>query len=221
MEKIIGIYKITSPSGKIYIGQSRDINSRKSDHKHNWSKRQYKLYSSINKYGWDAHSFDIIHECTIDELDNLESFYIKYYDCFDTEHGLNLTSGGVHNLKYSTQSKLKLSESKKGISPSPETRIKLSNAIKGIKRTPETIEKMRISKIGKIHSNQSKKLISETKGGTYDIYDNENKLISHIHGNIKNELKRLKLPEHKFCDSYKQNAKITKGKYIGWYVIKY
>lgn len=53
--KIIGIYKITSPSGKIYIGQSRDLDKRLKSYKCGSSKTkgQPKLYNSFEKYGID------------------------------------------------------------------------------------------------------------------------------------------------------------------------
>lgn len=48
---MIGIYKITSPSGKIYIGQSVNIERRFLDYKKSLKKSQIKLYNSIKKYG--------------------------------------------------------------------------------------------------------------------------------------------------------------------------
>ena len=57
---MIGIYKITSPSGKVYIGQSRNIKNRKWRYKRLDCKSQVKLYSSFKKYGFDKHKFEII-----------------------------------------------------------------------------------------------------------------------------------------------------------------
>jgi hypothetical protein len=56
MEKIIGIYKITSPSNKIYIGQSNNILYRwKYCYKKLNCKSQRHLYNSLMKYGFDNH----------------------------------------------------------------------------------------------------------------------------------------------------------------------
>jgi len=41
---MIGIYKITSPSGKVYIGQSKDLNKRKKDYQ--------KYIKNSNMCGW-------------------------------------------------------------------------------------------------------------------------------------------------------------------------
>ena len=114
MNKICGIYKITSPSGKIYIGQSVDINKRILKYKSLDCKQQPKLYHSIIKYGWNAHIFEIIEECNYSNLNNLETYYIKIYDTYNTEHGLNLSEGG-HTTVFTEESRRKISQSKQGI----------------------------------------------------------------------------------------------------------
>ena len=48
---MIGIYKITSPSGKIYIGQSKDIEKRFKAYKNLKCKGQPYIYRSLLKYG--------------------------------------------------------------------------------------------------------------------------------------------------------------------------
>jgi len=85
----IGIYKITNPFGKIYIGQSRDI-KRRFDH-YRWlhCKGQRKLYRSLKKYGVNSHKFEVIVSCEIDELNKLERFYQDFYNCCDRNVGLN------------------------------------------------------------------------------------------------------------------------------------
>ncbi|MDA3854636.1 MAG: GIY-YIG nuclease family protein [Candidatus Woesearchaeota archaeon] len=45
------VYKLTSPSGKVYIGQSVDVAQRFSKHKRQTSKTKTKLGSAIRKYG--------------------------------------------------------------------------------------------------------------------------------------------------------------------------
>ena len=48
---MIGIYKITSPSNKIYIGQSINIERRFNSYKNlSHCKQQIKLYNSLQKY---------------------------------------------------------------------------------------------------------------------------------------------------------------------------
>ena len=81
---MIGIYSITNIINyKKYIGQSIDIKRRFSDHR--WALRHNKhendhLQKSFNKYGIDCFVFEIICECTKEALDDLERYYIEYYD---------------------------------------------------------------------------------------------------------------------------------------------
>ena len=53
MIKLSGIYKITSPSKKIYIGQSVDIIGRWNLYKKLRCKNQTYLYYSLKKYGFE------------------------------------------------------------------------------------------------------------------------------------------------------------------------
>ena len=62
-------------------------------------KLQVKLYNSFKKYGVENHRFEIICECEESQLNYLEMYLIRFYDTFNTEHGLNLTSGGEGGKK--------------------------------------------------------------------------------------------------------------------------
>jgi group I intron endonuclease len=73
-----GIYKISSPSGKIYIGQSINIIKRWNEHK-NYAGIGPKLKHSYEKYGFDNHKKEIIEECSLNQLDNKETFWKQYY----------------------------------------------------------------------------------------------------------------------------------------------
>lgn len=112
------IYKITSPSGRVYIGQTTNLKKRVATYKSTNAKGQTKLNRSILKYGWDAHRFEVIDECSIilpTILNMLELYWIKEYDCVD--NGLNCMSGGSFG-RHSDESKKKMSESaKKRVSP--------------------------------------------------------------------------------------------------------
>lgn len=95
---MIGIYKITNlKNGKMYIGQSRQIEKRFQQHK-NQSKfleeeKWYNpLYLDMHSIGIDNFSFEVVEECTIEELNEKEEYWIKYYN--SQENGYNITSGG-------------------------------------------------------------------------------------------------------------------------------
>ncbi len=112
---MVGIYKITSPSNKVYIGQSWQIEKRKKDHR-NW-KGDTHLANSIKKHGFDNHSFEVVHELPNDVeqkiLDTYEQLYIdSYRDC--GVELMNLREAGSRG-KHSDESKAKQSKSMQGV----------------------------------------------------------------------------------------------------------
>lgn len=114
---MIGIYKITSPSGKIYIGQSINIEKRFKNYLssiHN-SKNQNKLNNSFIKYGSNKHIFEVIEECEVYLLNVKERYWQEYYKVLD-EGGLNCMYQHHKGAsgKLSKITKKKISESKKG-----------------------------------------------------------------------------------------------------------
>jgi len=83
-----GIYKITSPSYKIYIGQSIDIERRFSDYKIKKAKQQPRLRNSFLKHKIENHKFEIIEECKFEQLNIRERYWQDYYDVLGNK-GLN------------------------------------------------------------------------------------------------------------------------------------
>ena len=92
------IYKITSPSGRLYVGKTYDlrkrINSYKCDVRKN--RKDFKLHNSLRKYGWDAHVLEIIEEVSDDLLNDREIYWISEFNtyCYDNPMGMNMTRGG-------------------------------------------------------------------------------------------------------------------------------
>jgi len=149
MNKIIGIYKITSPSNKIYIGQSIDIYKRFSQYKKLECKRQKKIYSSLLKHGAINHVFEIIEECGIEYINERERYWQEFFDVL-SKNGLNLQLVNCNNSKqvHSQETKNKISKANKGKTISEESKLKLSIAHKGKKLSEEHKIKISISNSG-------------------------------------------------------------------------
>jgi group I intron endonuclease len=111
---IVGIYKITSPKGKVYIGQSTDIKKRFNDYRLLKCKPQKALYNSLAKYGTVNHTFEIIEECDELLLNEKEIDSIAQHKCFNTKSGMNLKSGGQGG-RWSDESKANISKTKTGV----------------------------------------------------------------------------------------------------------
>jgi group I intron endonuclease len=103
---IIGIYKITNPKGRIYIGQSLDIENRWKQYNRLSCKKQIKLYNSLNKYKPENHVFEIIEECNLEKLNEREIYWVNYYN--STNNGLNIRLGGYGGGKNTEEQKINL-----------------------------------------------------------------------------------------------------------------
>jgi group I intron endonuclease len=129
---MIGIYKIINPKNKIYIGQSTNINIRFNSYKKlQRCNQQKKLYNSLKKYGPENHIFEILEECSLEQLNEREIYWIKFFDSF--KKGLNLTEGGegVKGYKRSKIQNSKHSEKMTGRIKTIEQKNKIANSLKG------------------------------------------------------------------------------------------
>lgn len=163
-EKICGIYKITSPAKRVYIGQSIDCAKRKTAYKNRKGGSQPRLERSIKKYGWERHTFEVIHQCDRCDLNKLEAYYISLYNSYQTEYGMNLQSGGG-NYEVSDETKAKIRAKALGRKASEETKRKISEAGKGRITSPETKAKISAYHKGRIRSEAHSKALSISKKG--------------------------------------------------------
>lgn len=161
-----GIYKITSPLGKVYIGQTKCTRTRWSSHRRG-TPGCTKLYNSIKKYGSGEHVFAIIHEIPIDAdqsvFNTYEDLYIQQYKSCGVEL-LNLKGDRIMG-GHSDETKEKLKRLFVGRTLSPETKAKIGAAHKGMKRSKETSERISKSQIGKKVSMQTREKQREVKLG--------------------------------------------------------
>ena len=203
---MIGIYKITSPSNRIYIGQSTNISKRF----HHYLKLQncngqIKLYNSFLKYGVDKHLFEIICECANIELNEKERYYQDLYSAVKNGLNLMLTKCDSKSGEMSNESKMKMrlthlgeknimfgkthtKEAREEISKthlgrklSDEHKIKIKqNHIchnRGIKMTQEQKNKISKTKTGIRMTEENKEKIRLASKKSKEVYDSKNLII--------------------------------------------
>lgn len=92
------IYKISSPSGRIYIGKTINLKRRISDYRFKLNGRSSIIINSIKSHGWAAHKLEVIEDDVPEEkMDEREMFWIselKSYVHHHREIGMNQTLGG-------------------------------------------------------------------------------------------------------------------------------
>jgi group I intron endonuclease len=145
-----GIYLLrNSLNGKVYVGQSVQIEIRFLQHKRS-AKRGDKshLYDAIRKYGDKAFTCEVLEECEPELFDEKESHWMLVHDCRNPERGYNFMPAGQN-----------------GRIMDAKMRAILSEKSRGYKQTPEAIEKIRIAATGKTHTPETKAKISAANKG--------------------------------------------------------
>ena len=120
---MVGVYKITNLiTGEFYIGRSKHVEERWKEHfcKGYGAMHSRRFQEAIEKYGPEGFSFQVIEECSEEELNEKEKFWINAL-C------------PVYNTIYD------------GHKVSAETRAKISKSLTGLKQSEETKEKRKAS----------------------------------------------------------------------------
>lgn len=161
MTKICGIYGIQNTlTGEWYVGQSQDVNKRRTTHFRNLTNQQHEnvhLQRSFDKYGKETFIFELLEECDIDSLNECEIKWIAEKD--SKENGFNMTYGG---------------DGIRGFHMSDEVREKMSQSRMGHPVSEEHRRKMSIAKSGERHHQWGKPVSEETKKKISDSLKGEN-----------------------------------------------
>lgn len=204
----IGIYKITSPSNKVYVGQSISLETTWDNRYMNLKcKGQPKLYNSFLKYGAINHQFEILEECSLEQLNERETYYkqieldkvggdwkkVLFCDLYDNGVGPR-----------SEETKKKMSESgKKRI-----TELKIKRKDKSLYENNE----LRCKKIGE--ANKGKKHSEESKlQKSKKLLGNTNKKGSKLTPEQCERISKSKIGHKMFNNEWKEKiSKSMKGK---------
>lgn len=162
MKKNFCIYTHTSPSGRVYVGQTNNVRRRwgyNGEHYKNKKKDgtyiQPLFARAINKYGWENFKHKIILEgISKSEADYAEKYLIRWYK--------------IHNLSYNTTDG---GEGTCDIHPklSPERieairkRVRANPPMKGKHHTPEAIAKIIAANRNRVYTPEQKAAMSERK----------------------------------------------------------
>jgi len=95
-ENVCGIYKITNIKNQMcYIGQAKDMRKRLNEHLKKGlgidTPQGNKLYQAMLEDGIDSFTFELLEECSEEELNSKERYYIELYNSID--YGYNSQSG--------------------------------------------------------------------------------------------------------------------------------
>lgn len=140
---MIGVYMIRNTiNHKYYVGSSIDIESRWKQHINELNKNRHTnnyLQKAWNKYGMDNFEFLVLQETDVENLRNIETYYIKKLDCVNKGYNLIDNANFGLGVKASNEVRKKISEKCSGC----------LNGNYGRKHTPEETQKIRDNRWGK------------------------------------------------------------------------
>jgi group I intron endonuclease len=184
-----GIYKITNISdNKLYIGSAINLKKRESNHFYDLENNKHHnvhLQRAYNLYGNNNFIFGILEYCPKEFLLIKEQYYI---DTLKPEYNIRKFAENNLGLKYSEESKRKMSESAKGnkyclgYKHSEEIKLRISLSHKGRKLTEDHKRKIGLgnkgikrSKETKIKMSLAKKMMSDETRGKMSLSKKGNK----------------------------------------------
>jgi group I intron endonuclease len=185
-----GIYMFTNKlTNDIYIGQSINLANRFKNY-FNISYLKHKdslvISRALIKYGFSNLSITILEYCEISDLVNREQYY---FDKLKPKYNTLKIAGSSLNHKHTEETKMKISDSLKGIyvkeksalfgrTASYETKalmsiskLKENNPLFGQTHKESSIDLMKQKALGRIHTEETKLKMSLARGNPIYIYE--------------------------------------------------
>ncbi len=177
-----GIYTITAPSGKQYVGSAARFSTRWRLHRRHLIDGDHHnkpLLNAYKKYGPDKIIFAILLVCRKEDLLMFEQ---RAIDALNPQYNMCRTAGSPQGVKRSKETLAKISAASKGRVHSEasratmsaswvgrifseEHRAKISAARKGHVVTEETRAKLRVALTGRKHTEEAKAKITAAQTG--------------------------------------------------------
>lgn len=146
---VVGIYAIKNAvDGKVYIGQSVDVEYRICNHfsKLKWNRHDNTHLQRAYNLNPSAFTWELLCECSENELDKKEIQAIRDYQSADPEHGYNRSYGGQQEHRATEETRRKMSATKKGKKFTKEHCMKI-----GLANSRRTLSEETKRKIAKKH----------------------------------------------------------------------
>lgn len=133
--KIAGVYLIrNTQNGKVYVGQSRNIRQRWTDHRKALRRSTHPnphLQASWCKYGEASFEFEVVQQSEVTQLALLEQEWVHKLGSCDREKGYNLSTPTPSGYTMSAETRARIGAANRGKVRTPEMRVHMSAVKKG------------------------------------------------------------------------------------------
>lgn len=164
------VYKYTSPSGKVYIGQTCRERGRRKEFRsptRHYSSGHF-IDDARKKYGPKNFLYEVLFEIESDDgkeindaLNYWETYYIAHFKSNDKRYGYNMNEGGAGNTGLEVSEETRAKQSAKS-----KARLAIHHPMKGKKHSPKSIALMKENtkkKFGKDNPNYGWKPTEEQR----------------------------------------------------------
>lgn len=208
------IYKLTSPSGKCYIGQTiNEADRRRCFNNPNKYYSGHRMDNAIKKYGVSNFTYEVLvsierdsKESLREALDELEKFYIKKFNSYKQGYNMTLGGSGSKGCFQTEESKRKISQKAKGRKGSMTGRHLTDEQRKKVSDFAKTRTGEKNPFYGKTHTESTKQKIAKANSKRVIQYDLNNNFIAE-HESAKSAARSLGKPRAdseiiKVCKKY-------------------
>jgi len=148
-----GVYRwINKINGKSYIGSAVNIKARLNSHYSNY-RSNLLLQQAFKKYGLENFSVQILEYCDVTVLIDREQYYLNL---LSPEYNISPTAGRTTGYKHTKKTIENMSLTRKGV----------NHPLYGKKHSVESLIRMKEAQLGKTTSEETRKKMSITKGGS-------------------------------------------------------
>lgn len=182
MERKCFIYKITSPTNRVYVGSTFSTYARFRTYRNLKCREQRRLYNSFVKHGVLNHKFEVICECVQSDRFSKEAYFGALYDVLG-KNGLNCSLPKIDGYKTVTEeTRKRIGEKSIGQKRSPETILKMSQWQIGRKLPESTKNKLSLIASKRKLSEETKRKIGEKSKGRKLTEEQKIKLSNSLKG---------------------------------------
>ena len=158
------VYKHTAPSGKVYIGITKQTPDKRWKNGLGYQDNPY-FFKAIKKYGWDGFKHEILAEqLTKEEAEQMEIRLIREYGSHEREKGYNIALGGSAT-EHVEETKEKMSIASLAFWSDPENKEAMRNAMRGARRSDKARANISVAQKKRFENPEERKRVSERQIG--------------------------------------------------------